>query len=88
MANELDAWVAKKTKNPERPPVQIRSAKGIYADEPEPKPLADYKAMRQATYYMEPQQVKALKLMAVHEERNISELVREAVAAYLESKGN
>jgi hypothetical protein len=76
--------------NKPRPKPEIKPAKPVLEVKPKPEPVAepsaDYKSMRQATYYMEPSQVKQLKLMAVHEERNISELVREAVAAYLNSK--
>lgn len=39
--------------------------------------------LKRATYYMRPEQIKALKLQAVLGERNLSELVREAVDAYL-----
>jgi len=41
------------------------------------------KQLPRATFYLYAKQIKALKLRAVHEERNISELAREAIANYL-----
>ena len=38
---------------------------------------------KRATYYLRPEQIKALKLRAVTEERDLSEVVREAVDRYL-----
>lgn len=40
-------------------------------------------AYRRATYYLRPEQIKALKLRAVTEERNLSAVMREAVDRYL-----
>ena len=41
------------------------------------------KAYRRATYYLRPDQIRALKLRAVMEERNLSDVIREAVDRYL-----
>jgi len=38
---------------------------------------------RRATYYLRPDQIRALKLRAVMEERTLSEVTREAVDRYL-----
>jgi len=38
---------------------------------------------RRATYYLRPSQIRAMKLRAVTEGRNVSDLVREAFEAYL-----
>ena len=40
-------------------------------------------SLKRATYYLRPEQIKALKLRAVMGERNLSEVVREAVDRYL-----
>lgn len=40
-------------------------------------------SLKRATYYLRPEQIKALKLRAVLGERNLSEVVREAVDRYL-----
>ena len=40
-------------------------------------------SLKRATYYLRPEQIKALKLKAVMGERNLSEVVREAVDRYL-----
>ena len=45
---------------------------------------ADSDSLKRATYYLRPQQIKALKLKAVMGERNLSEVVREAVDRYLQ----
>ena len=39
--------------------------------------------LKRATYYLRPDQIKSLKLKAVHQERNLSELVRDAIDKYL-----
>ena len=39
--------------------------------------------LKRATYYLRPDQIKSLKLKAVHQERNLSELVRDAIDRYL-----
>lgn len=39
--------------------------------------------LKRATYYLRPDQIKSLKLKAVHQERNLSELVRDAIDGYL-----
>ncbi len=41
------------------------------------------KPYRRATYYLRPDQIKALKLRAVTEERNLSAVLREAIDRYL-----
>jgi len=41
--------------------------------------------LKRATYYLRPDQIKSLKLKAVHQERNLSELVRDAIDKYLGS---
>ncbi len=41
---------------------------------------------RRATYYLRPEQIKALKLRAVEAERNLSAVVREAVDTYLANR--
>ena len=41
-------------------------------------------SLKRATYYLRPEQIKALKLKAVMGERNLSEVVREAVDRYLQ----
>ena len=38
---------------------------------------------RRATYYLKPEQIRTMKLRAVTEGRNVSDLVREAFDAYL-----
>ena len=45
---------------------------------------SDSDSLKRATYYLRPEQIKALKLRAVMGERNLSEVVREAVDRYLE----
>ena len=40
--------------------------------------------LKRATYYLRPDQIKSLKLKAVHQERNLSELVRDAIDRYLD----
>ena len=40
-------------------------------------------SLKRATYYLRPDQIRALKLRAVHEDRNLSDVVREAVDSYL-----
>ena len=40
-------------------------------------------SLKRATYYLRPEQIKALKLRAVLGERNLSDVVREAVDRYL-----
>lgn len=42
-------------------------------------------SLKRATYYLRPEQIKALKLRAVMGERNLSEVVREAVDRYLQA---
>jgi hypothetical protein len=44
---------------------------------------SDSNFLKRATYYLRPEQIKALKLRAVLGERNLSEVVREAVDRYL-----
>jgi hypothetical protein len=44
---------------------------------------SDSDSLKRATYYLRPEQIKALKLKAVMGERNLSEVVREAVDRYL-----
>lgn len=46
----------------------------------------DVLTYKRATYYVRPEQIKALKLRAVNEERNISALVRDALDRYLLDK--
>ena len=41
--------------------------------------------LKRATYYLRPDQIKSLKLKAVHQERNLSEVVRDAIDRYLGS---
>lgn len=41
---------------------------------------------RRATYYLRPEQIKALKLRAVMEEKDLSGLVRQAVDQLLAKK--
>lgn len=43
----------------------------------------DGRVFARATYYIEPEQFKAIKLRAVNEGRNASDLVREALNSYL-----
>ena len=43
----------------------------------------DKSAYRRATYYLRPDQIKVLKLRAVQQARNLSEVVREAIDLYL-----
>jgi plasmid stability protein len=38
---------------------------------------------RRATYYLRPDQIKALKVRAAAEERQLSDVMREAVDQYL-----
>ena len=45
-------------------------------------------SLKRATYYLRPEQIKALKLRAVMGERNLSEVVREAVDRYLQQSGS
>ena len=45
--------------------------------------VSDSDSFKRATYYLRPEQIKALKLRAVMGERNLSEVVREAVDRYL-----
>ncbi len=40
--------------------------------------------LKRATYYLRPDQIKSLKLKAVHQERNLSALVRDAIDRYLD----
>lgn len=42
------------------------------------------KDFQRATYYVRPEQARAMKLIAVQEGRNLSEVVREAFDCYLE----
>ena len=44
---------------------------------------SDSDSLKRATNYLRPEQIKALKLKAVMGERNLSEVVREAVDRYL-----
>jgi hypothetical protein len=39
--------------------------------------------LRRATYYLRPDQIRALKLKAAAEERQLSDVMREAVDLYL-----
>ena len=41
---------------------------------------------RRATYYLRPDQIRALKLRAVMEERTLSEVIREAIDRYLRDR--
>jgi hypothetical protein len=41
---------------------------------------------RRATYHLRPEQIKALKVRAVMEEKDLSELVREAIDQLLAKK--
>lgn len=41
------------------------------------------KPLRRATYYLRPDQIRALKLRAAAEERQLSDVMREAVDLYL-----
>jgi hypothetical protein len=41
------------------------------------------KMFRRATYYLRPDQIKALKVRAAAEERQLSDVMREAVDQYL-----
>jgi hypothetical protein len=41
---------------------------------------------RRATYYLRPDQIKALKLRAAAEERQLSDVMREAVDLYLRQR--
>ncbi len=43
----------------------------------------DAAELKRATYYLRPDQIKSLKLKAVHQERNLSEVVRDAIDRYL-----
>lgn len=43
-------------------------------------------AYRRATYYLRPEQIKALKLRAVMEEKDLSDLVREGIDQLLAKK--
>lgn len=45
--------------------------------------VANTGKFRRATYYLRPEQIRALKLKAVTDERNLSGVVRDAVDAYL-----
>ena len=47
------------------------------------EPSSESSSLKRATYYLRPEQIKALKLKAVLGERNLSEVVREAVDRYL-----
>lgn len=44
------------------------------------RPAGEFK---RATYYLRPEQIRALKLRAVNDDRNLSVVVREAIDAYL-----
>ncbi|MEE2962493.1 MAG: hypothetical protein VYA34_17295 [Myxococcota bacterium] len=47
-------------------------------------PIKAIKAnLKRATYYLRPEQIKSLKIKAVHMERPVSELLREAIDLYL-----
>jgi hypothetical protein len=45
------------------------------------------KAFRRATYYLRPDQIKALKLRAAADERQLSDVIREAIDLYLRRRG-
>ncbi|MBT6177444.1 MAG: hypothetical protein HOI23_09345 [Deltaproteobacteria bacterium] len=45
--------------------------------------LSESDSLKRATYYLRPEQIKALKLRAVLGERNLSDVVREAIDRYL-----
>jgi hypothetical protein len=44
------------------------------------------KAFRRATYYLRPDQIRALKLRAAAEDRQLSDVMREAVDLYLRQR--
>jgi hypothetical protein len=45
------------------------------------------KAFRRATYYLRPDQIKALKLRAAADERQLSDVIREAIDLFLRRRG-
>ncbi len=47
-----------------------------------PSVAPDKPVYRRATYYLRPEQIRALKLRAVTEDRDLSTLVREAIDGY------
>jgi hypothetical protein len=46
--------------------------------------LAQGSDFKRATYYLRPDQIMALRLLSVLEDRNLSAVVREALDKYLE----
>ena len=59
----------------------MKSYRPVQSIELQLSPESD--SLKRATYYLRPQQIKALKLRAVMGERNLSDVVREAVDRYL-----
>lgn len=53
------------------------------ADKSTSQHMAKTNEFRRSTYYLKPSQIRAMKLRAVTEGRNVSELVREAFDGYL-----
>lgn len=45
------------------------------------------RGFRRATYYLAPDQVRALRVIAAEEDRDISAVAREAIADYLRTRG-
>jgi len=74
--------------NKPRPKPELKPAKPVLEVKPKPEPLKEPDAglFKRATYYLEPKQIRALKLHAVYEDRTSSELLREALTQYLKSK--
>ena len=56
---------------------RMRSNRPTSTNQHSPEPY------RRATYYLRPDQIRALKLQAVMEDRNLSDVIREAIDRYL-----
>ena len=52
-------------------------------DNEDPGPRFEAADLKRATYYLRREQILALKLRATFEERNLSDVVREAIDVFL-----
>ena len=79
----VDAFVS--TGEPTPPVLQVTSQTNQQVDKSTSQHTAKADEFRRATYYLKPSQIRAMKLRAVTEGRNVSDMVREAFEAYLGS---
>jgi hypothetical protein len=64
-------------------PQEVTSVTSHIRDKSTSQHRATVGDFKRATYYLRPDQIRALKLRAVTEDRNLSAVVRDAVDAYL-----